>query len=82
MLCLAAAGTLVFSGSADKTLCVWKREGVIHTCVSVLTGHNGPLKCLAVEENRESGEKGEQDRRWVLYSGSLDKSVKIWSVSE
>uniref|UniRef100_A0A0R0GAG1 Uncharacterized protein n=1 Tax=Glycine max TaxID=3847 RepID=A0A0R0GAG1_SOYBN len=82
VLCLAAAGTLVFSGSADKTLCVWKREGVIHTCVSVLTGHNGPLKCLAVEENRESGEKGEQDRRWVLYSGSLDKSVKIWSVSE
>lgn len=80
VLCLIAAGTLVFSGSADKTICVWRREGVIHTCVSVLTGHDGPVKCLAVEEDREAA--GSRDRRWVLYSGSLDKSVKVWSVSE
>ncbi|KAK7383085.1 hypothetical protein VNO78_28753 [Psophocarpus tetragonolobus] len=82
VLCLSAAGTLVFSGSADKTICVWKREGVIHTCVSVLTGHDGPVKCLAVEEDRESAARGDHDRRWILYSGSLDKSVKVWSVSE
>ncbi|OIW20287.1 hypothetical protein TanjilG_08247 [Lupinus angustifolius] len=80
ILCLSAAGTLVFSGSADKTICVWKRDGVIHTCVSVLTGHDGPVKCLAVEEDREAAARG--DPRWVVYSGSLDKSVKVWSVSE
>ncbi|KAK7321722.1 hypothetical protein VNO77_32610 [Canavalia gladiata] len=80
VLCLAAAGNLVFSGSADKTICVWKRDGVIHTCMSVLTGHDGPVKCLAVEEDREAVAKG--DRRWIVYSGSLDKSVKVWSVSE
>jgi WD40 repeat protein len=80
VLCLASAGNLVFSGSADKTICVWKRDGVIHTCVSVLTGHDGPVKCLAVEQDRESDARG--DQRWVLYSGSLDKSVKVWSVSE
>ncbi|QCD98912.1 G-protein beta WD-40 repeat [Vigna unguiculata] len=80
VLCLTSAGTLVFSGSADKTICVWRREGVIHTCVSVLTGHDGPVKCLAVEEDRENA--GGRDKRWVLYSGSLDKSVKVWSVSE
>lgn len=80
VLCLASAGSLVFSGSADKTICVWKREGVIHTCVSVLTGHDGPVKCLAVEEDREATARGE--RRWVVYSGSLDKSVKVWSASE
>lgn len=80
VLCLTAAGSLVFSGSADKTICVWKREGVIHTCVSVLTGHDGPVKCLAVEEDREATARG--DRRWIVYSGSLDKSVKVWSVSE
>lgn len=79
VLCLAAAGNLVFSGSADKTICVWKREGAIHTCLSVLTGHTGPVKCLAVEEDRESTSR---DQRWVVYSGSLDKSVKVWSVSE
>ncbi|KAJ1419753.1 WD40/YVTN repeat-like-containing domain superfamily [Sesbania bispinosa] len=80
VLCLTSAGTLVFSGSADKTICVWKREGTVHTCMSVLTGHEGPVKCLAVEEDRESAARG--DQRWVVYSGSLDKSVKVWSVSE
>lgn len=79
VLCLASAGSVVFSGSADKTICVWRRDGSIHTCLSVLTGHSGPVKCLAVEENPETNNG---DQRWILYSGSLDKSVKVWSVSE
>lgn len=80
VLCLAAAGSIVFSGSADKTICVWRRQGAgqEHTCLSVLTGHTGPVKCLAVEKDKDSGE----DNKWVVYSGSLDKSVKVWSVSE
>lgn len=78
VLCLETAGNLVFSGSADKTICVWRRDGNIHTCLSVLNGHTGPVKCLALEKDPNS--KNEQ--RWVLYSGSLDKSVKVWSVSE
>ncbi|KAK6130909.1 hypothetical protein DH2020_035345 [Rehmannia glutinosa] len=80
VLCLAAAGNLVFSGSADKTICVWRRDGAVHTCLSVLSGHTGPVKCLAVEEDKESAAGG--DKKWVVYSGSLDKSVKVWSVSE
>ncbi|KAI4336927.1 hypothetical protein L6164_015397 [Bauhinia variegata] len=80
VLCLQTAGNLVFSGSAEKTICVWKREGLIHTCLSVLTGHDGPVKCLAVEEDHGSSSNG--DQRWIVYSGSLDKSVKVWSVSE
>ncbi|CAH9054335.1 unnamed protein product [Cuscuta europaea] len=79
VLCLAAAGNTVFSGSADKTICVWKRERSVHTCLSILTGHNEPVKCLAVTEDKESSES---DQRWIVYSGSLDKSVKVWSVSE
>lgn len=78
VLCLSAAGNLLFSGSADKMICVWKREGITHTCLSVLTGHSGPVKCLAVERDAESSD----DTRWKVYSGSLDKSVKVWSVSE
>ncbi|XP_010526012.1 PREDICTED: uncharacterized protein LOC104803693 [Tarenaya hassleriana] len=80
VLCLEAAGCLVFSGSADKTICVWRRDGKIHTCLSVLTGHTGPVKCLAVEADREAIERG--DQKWIVYSGSLDKSVKVWGVSE
>ncbi|KAK9270486.1 hypothetical protein L1049_026066 [Liquidambar formosana] len=79
VLCLAAAGNLVFSGSADKTICVWRRDGDVHTCLSVLTGHTGPVKCLAAEEDKDSSTTG--DERWIVYSGSLDKSVKVWSVS-
>ncbi|KAK1389372.1 Myosin heavy chain kinase B [Heracleum sosnowskyi] len=81
ILCLAAAGNLVLSGSADKTICVWKRvERSAHTCLSILTGHTGPVKCLAVENDEETLET--DDQQWVVYSGSLDKSVKVWSVSE
>ncbi|CAL5383644.1 unnamed protein product [Camellia sinensis] len=79
VLCLEAAGNLVFTGSADKNICVWRREGNIHTCLSVLSGHTGPVKCLAVEHDKESTAG---DQKWVVYSGSLDKSVKVWSVSQ
>ncbi|KZV41140.1 myosin heavy chain kinase B [Dorcoceras hygrometricum] len=75
VLCLAVGGNLVLSGSADKNICVWRREGGgIHSFVAVLSGHSGPVKCLAAEEDG--------DQRWIVYSGSLDKSVKVWRVSE
>lgn len=88
VLCLATAGSLLLSGSADKSICVWRREGGgIHTCLSVLYGHTGPVKCLAVqgrceeeEEEQEGGDRNEQE--WIVYSGSLDNSVKLWRVSE
>lgn len=80
VLCLAAAGNLVLSGSADKSICVWRREGWTHTCVAQLNGHVGPVKCLAVEEDGVYVDGG--DRRWIVYSGSLDKSVKVWTVSD
>ncbi|XP_010558490.1 PREDICTED: dynein assembly factor with WDR repeat domains 1-like [Tarenaya hassleriana] len=81
VLCLVAAGKLLLSGSADMGIRVWMRPegGREHECLSVLTGHSGPVKCLAVERDQDSA-CGE--RRWIVYSGSLDKSVKMWRVSE
>ncbi|XP_050364411.1 protein JINGUBANG-like [Argentina anserina] len=84
VLCLATAGNLLFSGSADKNICVWRRElgqGGAHTCLSVLTGHLGPVKCLTVEEDHCCAED-KTDQKWIVYSGSLDRSVKVWRVSE
>ncbi|KAL4335011.1 hypothetical protein GQ457_07G025940 [Hibiscus cannabinus] len=78
ILCLAATEYLVFSGSADKTICVWRKDGNIHTSLCVLTGHMGPVKCLAVEKDHES----RSEQRWIVYSGSLDNSVKVWNVAE
>ncbi|GFQ03838.1 F-box/WD repeat-containing protein sel-10 [Phtheirospermum japonicum] len=78
VLCMAVGGSLVMSGSADKSICVWRRDGGgAHTCLAVLTGHGGPVKCLAVEKDAAAG-----GGRWIVYSGSLDKSVKVWRVSE
>ncbi|KAK5774795.1 hypothetical protein PVK06_042651 [Gossypium arboreum] len=49
-LYLVASKNLVFSGSTDNSVCVWRREyGGIHSCVSILTGHVGLIKCLAIE---------------------------------
>lgn len=79
VLCLITAGKLVLSGSADMGICVWRKEGLNHICLSVLTGHNGPVKCLAAEKDQESPAS---EQRWIVYSGSLDKSVKMWRVSE
>lgn len=95
VLCLATAGNLVFSGSADKNICVWRREenGGSHTCLSILTGHTGPVKCLAVKEDHEESSEETESKKfygpygggsptWIVYSGSLDRSVKVWRVSE
>ncbi|MCD9638651.1 hypothetical protein HAX54_022741 [Datura stramonium] len=81
VLCLATAGNLVFSGSADTNICVWKREGGDHICLSVLKGHSGPVKCMAVEEDHVPTSTTGGDGQFILYSGSLDKSVKTWRVS-
>ncbi|KAK6916512.1 WD40 repeat [Dillenia turbinata] len=90
VLCLAVAGKMVFSGSADKCICVWKRgEGGVHTCLTVLGGHTGPIKCLTVEiekdhhhQDNDDDQKMKDNKRWIVYSGSLDKSVKVWRVSD
>lgn len=77
VLCLATSGNLVLSGSADNSICVWRREyGGIHSCVSVLKGHVGPVKAWPLKKIIK------HHAMLVVYSGSLDKSVKIWRVTE
>ncbi|MED6192843.1 hypothetical protein PIB30_013732 [Stylosanthes scabra] len=81
VLCVAVAGSLVVSGSADKSVSVWRRdeESGKHALLSVLNGHNGPVKCIAAVQ---VGEEDEESYGWVVYTGSLDNSVKVWRVSE
>jgi WD40 repeat protein len=80
VMCLAVAGNVVVSGSADRTLCVWRRDGAEHVSLAVLAGHTGPVKCVAMDEEEPAGSRG--DRRFVVYSGSLDGSVKVWRLSD
>ncbi|XP_051179414.1 protein JINGUBANG-like [Lolium perenne] len=80
VMCLAVAGNVVVSGSADRTLCVWRRDGAEHVSLAVLAGHTGPVKCVAMDEEEEASSS--VDRRFVVYSGSLDGSVKVWRLSD
>ncbi|KAK4751007.1 hypothetical protein SAY87_004489 [Trapa incisa] len=71
ILCLVAAGLLVLSGSADKTICVWRKEGqTIPGC------RYGRAYGTYNTNNKRTRQ------RWIVYSGSLDMSVKVWSVWE
>ncbi|CAN6304288.1 unnamed protein product [Urochloa humidicola] len=82
VMCLAVSGRVIVSGSADRTLCVWRRDDADgrHVRLAVLAGHTGPVKCVAVAA--EDGGYDDGERRFVLYSGSLDGSVKVWRLSE
>ncbi|KAJ1393219.1 WD40/YVTN repeat-like-containing domain superfamily [Sesbania bispinosa] len=69
-LAVDPTGSMVYCGASDGLVNFWERgeavrawwgpqgEGTVHTCMSVLTGHEGPVKFLAVEEDREFCCKG------------------------
>lgn len=75
VLCTCLTGEFLCSGSADKSICIWKREpddgGLIR--VGVIRGHEGPVKCLQAANYRVGG-------GFLLYSGSLDRSLRVWWV--
>ncbi|PIN16891.1 WD40 repeat-containing protein [Handroanthus impetiginosus] len=74
VLCMCVMGDFLCSGSADKSICVWKRgvNGELFRHM-VIKGHEGPVKCLQGLKMRVGG-------GFMLYSGSLDKSVRVWWV--
>ncbi|CAA7036113.1 unnamed protein product [Microthlaspi erraticum] len=83
ILCLAVASGLVLSGSADKSLRVWKRgflEKEGYSCLAVLEGHTKPVKCLAVLVSDSDSDSNSGYSSCMVYSGSLDLSVKVWNL--
>ncbi|KAK6270503.1 hypothetical protein POUND7_007601 [Theobroma cacao] len=74
VLCMCLMGEFLCSGSADKSIGIWKREAYGKLCkVVVINGHEGPVKCLQASPcNVGSG--------FLLYSGGLDKSIRVWWV--
>lgn len=73
ILCLINVSDFLISGSADRTVRIWRRgfEGKFY-CLSVLTGHTKPVKCLA---GRMEGED-----EISVFSGGLDGVIKVWSL--
>ncbi|GKU88795.1 hypothetical protein SLEP1_g3016 [Rubroshorea leprosula] len=77
ILCLAVVSDIVCSGSADKTVRIWRGFDGTYSCLAILEGHTGPVKCLtgAVEHCNPS------NTSYVVYTGSLDCDIKVWKIT-
>lgn len=74
VLCMCLMGEYLCSGSADKSISIWKREAFGQICkVGLISGHEGPVKCLQASPLRVG-------EGFMLYSGGLDKSLRVWWV--
>nr|XP_043612115.1 protein JINGUBANG-like [Erigeron canadensis] len=82
ILCVKLVKELVCSGSADKTVRLWRRTvGGSYSCLGFLDGHGGPVKCLAFSNDSDSDSDGDGDGRgYMVYSGGLDGDIKVWKV--
>ncbi|KAL0354653.1 UNVERIFIED_CONTAM: protein JINGUBANG [Sesamum radiatum] len=79
VMCLASVANYVASGSADSTSRVWVREvDGLHTCIAVLQGHRGPIRCITAFTGRATDEGVEED--CSVCTGSLDGVLKVWRV--
>ncbi len=62
-------GTLIATGSKDKTIIVWNAQS--GNQLKVLQGHSGTINSLAFSSDGK-----------LLYSGSLDGTVIIWKLEQ
>ncbi|KAL2510198.1 Transducin/WD40 repeat-like superfamily protein [Forsythia ovata] len=82
ILCLAVVSDLLCSGSADKTVRIWRR-GIENNydCLAVFHGHRGPVKCLTASVNSKTAQDvTDSGNSYLVYSGSLDFDIKIWQI--
>ncbi|KAM1363601.1 hypothetical protein TB2_028041 [Malus domestica] len=76
VLSMCLMGEMLCSGSADKSIGIWKMEAFGKLCkFGVISGHEGPVKCLQAATYNVGG-------GFMLYSGGLDKSLRVWWVAK
>ena len=74
VLCMCLMEEFLCSGSADKSIGIWRREaGGGLSKVGIVKGHEGPVKCLQASPHCVGG-------GFLLYSGGLDRSLRVWWV--
>ncbi|KAH9709170.1 WD REPEATS REGION domain-containing protein [Citrus sinensis] len=88
ILCLAVVSNLLFSGSSDNTIRIWRRSSSVtdhqkgYSCLAVLEGHRRPVKCLTavVDSDYSNRNSDHSSTSFLVYSGSLDCEIKIWQI--
>ncbi|KAG6686671.1 hypothetical protein I3842_11G031800 [Carya illinoinensis] len=78
ILCLAVVSDLVCSGSADRTVRIWRGFDRNYSCLAVLEGHRGPVKCLTAATDHHRCDTAK--KAYIVYSGGLDCDIKVWQV--
>nr|KYP46990.1 Vegetative incompatibility protein HET-E-1 [Cajanus cajan] len=78
ILCLAVVADLVCSGSADKTIRIWRGVDAEYSCLAVLEGHTGSIKCLTAVVDHCNPSHSQLS--FLLYSGGLDCHIKVWQI--
>lgn len=76
ILCIAVVSDLVCSGSADRTIRIWSGIDRNYSCLAVLEGHKGPVKCLTATTDQYNS----SDNSYLIYSGGLDCDIKVWQL--
>ena len=71
----APLGPLLFSGSDDGTVRAWCPRTL--TCVATLRGHEDNVRVLAATA-AAGGQPGAETTPPLLFSGSWDRTVRVW----
>ncbi|CAN6456547.1 unnamed protein product [Victoria cruziana] len=71
VLAISCYKDLIFSGHSDGTIKVWNIEESCLRLIQETGGHSKSVTSLVILWNNGRG---------TLYSGSLDKSIRVWSV--
>merc|ERR1712126_580698 len=65
---LSEDGSLLLTGSDDKTIRMWCTNAAKTECIGTLSGHTKAVKCLSVFDN-------------FVISGSVDTTVRKWDMT-
>ncbi|WP_460206042.1 WD40 domain-containing protein [Scytonema sp. NUACC21] len=74
-IAISSDGQIFASGSADKTVKLWKPNG---TSIQTLKGHSAGVNAVAISPVGNTGKEGEKNI--FVASGSEDKTVKLWKI--
>lgn len=81
ILCLAVVSDLLCSGSADKTVRIWRGgSGNSYSCLAVFEGHKSPVKCLTAALDNTNRSYNDLRNSYLVYSGGLDFDIKVWQI--
>ena len=67
-MALSDDGSVLATGSEDRTARLWTTKTEYCECIGILKGHDDYINCMAIEEN-------------YVLTGSADKTVRKWDMS-